>query len=114
MPPADPRDSLPNQELGRNRPMYREPEAGGRAAGRVFLGLLVAAVVALGALWYATSETSTIASNPSPAATGQGSPRPMAPVPDAVTPAPVPTPAPQATPMPTPDPAPPINSAPNQ
>jgi hypothetical protein len=90
----DPRDPLPNQEVGRNPPMYRDT---GSTAGGVFFGLLVAAIIGLSVLWYATSENTALVSNPPPSTVGQGVPSIPAPPPARLDPTPALTPSP-ATP----------------
>jgi hypothetical protein len=108
---TDPRNPLPDPGVGRNPPMYREPDAERGIASGVILSIAVAAMVAVGALWYSYSMSgpSTTATHPPTTTTGQGNPRVTAPVIDNVTPAPVPAPAPQAAPATTPGPATPTN-----
>ena len=103
------RSPLPNLELGRNPPTYYKPNAGSEISGGVILGVAVAAIVAVGAIWYAVSMPTLTAANPPATTTGQNTPRVQAPVINAMTPAPITAPAPQAMPMPTPDPATPTN-----
>ena len=109
-PPDAPRiDPVP-------RDRYMRPADSGN--GGIVAALLIAAVIAGGAIWYLRADNPGTAGNPPASTVGQGT-RPMAPVIDKTAPAPNPMPAPStpAAPDPqmaptTPDPATPTNIGP--
>ena len=77
-------------------PTYRHPDTR-RNMGPVALSMMVVAMLALGAIYYALKidHSTPVASDTPPTTTGQGSPSAMAPVIDEVKPAPT-TPTPPA------------------
>jgi hypothetical protein len=90
MPYGDSRSPLPDPGIGRNPPRHIHRDAAMTA--NVILGVVVALLIAGGAVLYTMSvPSSTTAANPPATTTGQGSPRGMAPVIDEVKPAPAPT-----------------------
>jgi hypothetical protein len=86
---GDPRSPLPDPGIGRNPPRHIHRDAA--ITANVILGVVVALLIAGGAVLYTMSgPSSTTAANPPATTTGQGSPRGMAPVIDEVKPAPAP------------------------
>jgi hypothetical protein len=88
---------LPDPGLGRNPPLYRDPDSGTWSTGTI-LAIVVAGVLILGGLFYTMSGRSTTAViKPPPVTTGQGGMPVSPPVAPRMIPAPATTPDPAAT-----------------
>ena len=88
---------LPDPGLGRNPPLYRQPDSDTWSTGTI-VAIVVAGVLVLGGLFYTMPGRSTTAViNPPPVTTGQGGMSVSPPVAPRVIPAPATTPDPATT-----------------
>jgi hypothetical protein len=108
----EPRKTPPNPAFGRKPPTYIYHDANPGMSVGVILSIVVAILVAAGAMWYGV-RMPTMTGIDAPSTYGKGTQRVEPPFIKAMTPAPVTPPAPQALPMPAPEPTPPVNTAPN-